>query len=152
MKGICLDSLNIITKELYYNWFFEGDWGTIEIPRMDGLVGHTNLSELRNYLGIPLPEQTLIIPYKEQMRHFDGYMHQRINNNICPSLIIPDGFFKSKIKIRYGYEDYKEGWFNLDPKNNHYRAYELNGADDKSTIEDIPLCWRSRRAPTFLQR
>ena len=30
-KGVCLDSLNIITKKLYYNWFFEGDWGTIEM-------------------------------------------------------------------------------------------------------------------------
>lgn len=145
-RGVCLDSLNIITKKLYHNWFFEGDWGGVEIPRMDGLVGHIGLSDLREYLGIPLPEQTFLIPYKEQMRHFDGYMHQRINNNICPSLIIPDGFFESKIKIRYGYEDYKEGWFNLDPKNNYYRAYEINGTDDKSTVEDIPLCWKDRVA------
>ena len=25
--GICIDSLNIITKQLYYNWFFTGEWG-----------------------------------------------------------------------------------------------------------------------------
>ena len=143
-KGVCLDSLNIITKKLYYNWFFEGDWGTIEIPRMDGLAGHTNLFDLRQYLGIPLPEQTFIIPYKEQLRHFDGYMHQKIGNDICPSLVIPDGFFESKIKIRCGYEDYKEGWFNLDPKNTNYKAHNLNGTDDKITVKDIPLCWKGR--------
>ena len=143
-KGVCLDSLNIISKKLYYNWFFEGDWGGVEIPRMDGLAGYKSLSDLREYLGIPLPEQTFIVPYKEQMRHFDGYMHQRISNNICPSLIIPDGFFESKIKIRFGYEDYREGCFNLDPKNNYYRAYEISGTDDKTTVEDIPLFWKDR--------
>ena len=143
-QGICLDSLNIITKELYHNWFFEGDWGSVEIPRMDGLVGYTNLFDLRQRLGIPLPEQTLVVPYKEQLRHFDGYMHQRINNNTCPSIVIPDGFFEHNIKIRYGYTDYKEGWFNIDPKNTHYRAHDLSGTDDKITIEDIPLCWKNR--------
>ena len=26
-KGICIDSLNIITKDLFFNWFFSKDWG-----------------------------------------------------------------------------------------------------------------------------
>jgi hypothetical protein len=143
-KGICIDSLNIISKSLYYKWFFEGDWGDqIELPRTDG-IGGLDLIRIKNSLGIDLPLQDIIIPYKEQLRHFDGYMHQRISNNICPSLSIPDGFFESEIKIRYGYDDYKQGWVNINPKNPNYYAYNKNGADYKLTLEDIPLFWKNR--------
>jgi|LakMenEpi03Aug12_release.lakeMendotaPanAssembly.Ray.scaffolds.fasta_scaffold263307_2 hypothetical protein len=142
--GVFVESLNIITKELYYNWFFTGDWGDITLPRADGLHGHTNLVALREQLNIPLPTQLAITPYKEQLRHFDGYMHQLISNNICPSLEIPTNFFESNIKIRYGYDDYKEGWVNINPKKENYRADNLDGADYKITMEDIPLFWNSR--------
>ena len=143
-KGICIDSLNIISKSLYYKWFFEGDWrDQIELPRTDG-IGGLDLIRIKNSLGIDLPLQDIIIPYKEQLRHFDGYVHQRISNNICPSLSIPDGFFESKIKIRYGYDDYKQGWVNINPKNSNYYAYNKNGADYKLTLEDIPLFWKNR--------
>ena len=96
-EGICIDSLNIITKSLYYNWFFTGNWGNeIKLPRTDG-IGGVDLLKMRNYLGIELPQQNIIIPYKEQLRHFDGYMHQRIGNNTCSPLAIRDGFFEDKI-------------------------------------------------------
>ena len=98
------------------------------------------------YLGIPLPQQTLIIPYKEQLRHFDGYLHQRIDNNTCPSLNIPEGFFESNIKIRYGYSDYMEGWININPKFDNYKAYSLDGIDYKITLEDLPLVWKDKVA------
>ena len=146
-KGICIDSLNIITKDLYYNWFFTGEWTEVPLPRVDGISGvYPSIINIRQRLNIPLPEQTIIIPLKEQMRHFDGYMHQRIGNNICPSLIIPEGFFDSKIKLRYGYEDRKEGWVNLNPKTENYRAADLNGVEDKITLEDLPLMWQNRVA------
>ena len=146
-KGICIDSLNIITKDLYYNWFFTGEWTEVPLPRVDGISGvYPSIINIRQRLNIPLPEQTIIIPFKEQMRHFDGYMHQRIGNNICPSLIIPEGFFNSKIKLRYGYEDRKEGWVNLNPKTENYRAADLKGVEDKITVEDIPLMWQNRVA------
>jgi hypothetical protein len=143
-KGICIDSLNIITKSLYYNWFFTGNWGDeIKLPRTDG-IGDVDLIKIRNHLGIALPQQNIIIPYKEQLRHFDGYMHQRIGNNICPSLAIPDGFFEGKIKIRYGYDNYKDGWVNINPKTSNYYASSKHGTDDKITLEDLPLFWRSK--------
>ena len=31
-EGICIDSLNIITKSLYYNWFFTGKWDDVKLP------------------------------------------------------------------------------------------------------------------------
>lgn len=146
-KGICIDSLNIITKDLYYDWFFTGEWTEVPVPRVDGISGlYPSILNIRKHLNIPLPEQTVIIPFKEQMRHFDGYMHQRIDNNVCPSLIIPEGFFESKIKIRYGYEDRKEGWVNLNPKAENYRAADLNGVEDKITLIDLPLVWQNRVA------
>ena len=146
-KGLCIDSLNIITKELYHDWFFTGDWNGIAVPRVDGIAGvYPNIATVREYLGIPLPQQTIIAPFKEQMRHFDGYMHQRISNNVCPSLTIPEGFFESKIKIRYGYDDYKEGWVNLNPKAENYRASDIKGVEDKITLEDLPLMWKSKVA------
>lgn len=146
-KGICIDSLNIITKDLYFDWFFTGEWTEVPLPRVDGISGlYPSILNIRKHLNIPLPEQTVVIPFKEQMRHFDGYMHQRIDNNVCPSLIIPEGFFESKIKIRYGYEDRKEGWVNLNPKAENYRAADLNGVEDKITLEDLPLMWQNRVA------
>ena len=146
-KGTSIDSLNIITKDLYYNWFFTGEWKEVPLPRIDGISGvYPSIINIRQRLNIPLPEQIVIIPFKEQMRHFDGYMHQRIGNNTCPSLIIPEGFFDSKIKLRYGYEDRKEGWVNLNPKVENYRAADLSGVEDKITLEDLPLLWQNRVA------
>ena len=146
-KGLCVDSLNIVTKQLYYDWFFTGEWGEIGLPRVDGITGlYPDLLTIRKYLGIPLPQQTLIIPYKEQLRHFDGYLHQRIDNNTCPSLNIPKGFFESNIKIRYGYSDYMEGWININPKFDNYKAYSLDGIDYKITLEDLPLVWKDKVA------
>lgn len=149
-KGICIDSLNIITKDLYHDWFFTGEWN-VPLPRVDGISGlYPNIIDIRRHLNIPLPEQTIIIPFKEQMRHFDGYMHQRIDNNVCPSLTIPEGFFESNIKVRYGYEDRKEGWVNLNPKAENYRAADTKGVDDKITLGDIPLMWRNKVAEVDL--
>ena len=146
-EGLCIDSLNIVTKQLYYDWFFTGEWGEVGLPRVDGITGlYPDLLTIRKYLGIPLPQQTLIIPYKEQLRHFDGYLHQRIDNNTCPSLNIPEGFFESNIKIRYGYSDYMEGWININPKFDNYKAYSLDGIDYKITLEDLPLVWKDKVA------
>jgi hypothetical protein len=134
----------IITKSLYRDWFFTGVWGDeIELPRTDG-VGKYTLGNIRQYLNQPLPIQTMIIPYKELLRHFDGYIHQKIGNQVCPSLSIPDGFFESQIKIRYGYDDRKDGWININPKSTYFFAEDTSGADYKFTIEDIPYFWKDR--------
>jgi hypothetical protein len=139
----CIDSLNIIPKSLYFQWFFSNEWGGVGLPRTDGIGGATLLS-IFNTTNTTLPKQTVIVPYKEQLRHFDGYMHQRINNETCPAIAIPDGFFLNQIKVRYGYDNYKPGWVNLNPINTHYYAANVNGVDDKITITDIPHFWINR--------
>lgn len=133
------DSIQIITKELYYRWWFEGEFNHVKLPRPDYFgIG---LAELK-----PVPVHKTIAPLKEICRHFDGYQHIQpaINNNQCPAIDIPPGFFENDIKIRYGYDDYKEGWVNINPKNNHYYAYDKSGTDYKFTLEDLPLVWKSK--------
>jgi hypothetical protein len=149
------ESIAIITKQLYKSWFVDGEWDVIrfapntfksnklELGRTEG-AGVIGLGEVRSYLNLPTLELNHIIPYKEIFRHFDGYWHQKISNNHCPSLDIPSGFFENDIKIRYGYDDYKEGWVNINPKNPNYYAHDKSGTDYKFTLSDLPLAWKSR--------
>ena len=133
------DSIQIITKELYYRWWFEGEFNHIKLPRPDFFgIG---LAEIK-----PVPTHKTISPLKEICRHFDGYQHIQpaITNNQCPAIDIPIGFFENDIKIRYGYDDYKEGWTNINPKNDYYYAFNKSGTDYKFTLNDLPLVWKNR--------
>ena len=147
IKDRNFDSFIVMDKKLYKNWFFEGDWGDNILPRTD-YFGQS-LEELRWKMGMPttsLPIQLGVIPLKELCRHFDGYGHQHytITNNQCPAIDIPPGFFENNIKIRYGYDDYREGWVNINPKNPNYYAYDKSGTDYKFTLDDIPLVWKNK--------
>jgi hypothetical protein len=149
------DSIAIFTKQVYENWFMEGNWdiikfpegtfksGKIELGRAEG-AGVIGLGEIKRILRLPILDLNHIIPYKELFRHFDGYWHQFISTNQCPAISIPPGFFENDIKIRYGYDDYKEGWVNINPKNPNYYAFDKSGADYKFTIHDLPLIWKSK--------
>jgi hypothetical protein len=139
VDSISFDSIQIITKKLYYEWWFDGEFNNIKLPRPDYFgVG---LAEIK-----PMPIHKTLIPLKEICRHFDGYHHVNppITNDQCPAIDIPDGFFNNNIKIRYGYDDYKEGWVNINPKNPHYYAYDKSGTDCKFTLEDLPLVWKDK--------
>ena len=157
-EGYCYDSMHIISKNLYEDWFLKHDWdsslnlfkpntfksGHIELPRTDG-VGLIDLGAIRNHIfHDPTHIQKIIIPYKELARHLDGHYYQGITNNQVPALDIPHGFFNNDIKIRYGYDTRKEGWININPKNNNYYAADKDGADYKFTLEEIPLFWEHR--------
>ena len=93
-----------------------------------------------------MPMHKVIVPFKEICRHFDGYQHVQpiIDNNQCPAIDIPIGFFENDIKIRYGYDDYKEGWTNINPKTINYYAYDTIGTDYKFTLNDLPLIWKDK--------
>jgi len=154
-EGKVLDSLIIITKEIYQNWFLEGNWdnvkfppglftsGKVELPRTEG-VGIIGIGGIKDIIQSPFINQQIVIPYKELFRHFDGYYHQKISNNQCPAIDIPPGFFGNNIKIRYGYDDYKEGWVNINPKNPNYYAHNKSGTDYKFTLNSLPLVWKNK--------
>ena len=57
---------------------------------------------------------------------------------------VEEKIFEGKIKIRYGYDDYKEGWININPLNHKYYADNKQGVDYKFKLEDIPLFWKDR--------
>jgi len=138
-ESINFDSIQIITKELYRRWWFEGEFNHIKLGRPDFFgIG---LAEIK-----PMPMHKIIVPLKELCRHFDGYQHVQpiIDNNQCPAIDIPIGFFENDIKIRYGYDDYIEGWTNINPKNNNYYAYNTSGTDYKFTLNDLPLVWKDK--------
>lgn len=65
-------------------------------------------------------------------------------SDIVPPLFIPAGFFEKKIKIRYGYSDYKKGWVNINPLIEKYSFEDSSGADLKILLEEIPLFWKKR--------
>ncbi len=90
------DSIMIITKQVYYEWWCKYDLKGGYFPRPESHYGIT--------IGWiePMPLLRFIIPLKEICRHFDGYGHSQITNNQCPSLDIPPGFFEHNMKIRYG--------------------------------------------------
>jgi hypothetical protein len=157
-RGHCYDSIHIYSKKLFEDFFLKGNWdiasqvyppnifksGHLELTRIDG-VGITDLNFIRNQiLNIPTPKQRVIIPYREIARHYDGYFYHGITNNQAPSIDIPIGFFENNIKIRYGYDDRKDGWVNINPKSEYYYAYDKSGADYKFTLEEIPLFWKDR--------
>ena len=133
------DSIQIITKELYRQWWFEGEFNSIKLPRPDYFgIG---LAEIK-----PMPIHKLLIPFKELCRHFDGYQHcsPPIGNNQCPAIDIPEGFFEKNIKISYGFSDRKEGYTNINPLSEYYYADDLQGTDYKFTLDDLPLVWKDR--------
>jgi hypothetical protein len=139
VDSVNFDSIQIITKELYHQWWFEGEFNHIKLPRPDYFgIG---LAEIKS-----VPIHKTIAPLKELCRHFDGYYHIQptIDNSQCPAINIPLGFFENNIKVRYGYDDYKEGWTNINPKKDYYYAYNKSGTDYKFTLEDLPLVWKSR--------
>ena len=96
----------------------------------------------------PVP-QLVICPKEIIFEHFDGYSHTihsgfSIPSKIVPPLFIPPGFFEKKIKIRYGYEDYKEGWVNINPLKEQYIFESPSGTDLKISLDQIPLFWKKR--------
>lgn len=152
------DSIHIMSTSLYKDIFLTGRWddyygfynkqifksGHLELSRIDG-VGITDIGIIRNiFMKNPVPTTKWIIPYRELCRHFDGYFYHGITNNQAPSLEIPPGFFNREIKIRYGYDDRKEGWVNINPKSENYYAFDKNGTDYKLSLEELPLFWKNR--------
>lgn len=132
-------SVQILNKNLFTHWLTSKDLTGERIIRTEDVRIHVATSN-----------QLMLIPKKEICAHFDGYSHtHRGINEITPSqvppLFIPNRFFDSNIKIAYGYEDYREGWTNINPIAKKYSFEDSTfGTDLKITLEDIPLFWKNR--------
>jgi len=132
-------SVQVIHKKLLNHWFFSGDAGSTIVRRSDCIEPFSK--KVR---------QIVVIPKKEICAHFDALLHTdktpfNTSYDICPPLFIPPGFFEKNIKIRFGFEDYKEGYVNINPLKEKYSFMDReNGTDLKIGLEDIPLFWKKR--------
>ncbi len=138
-------SIQIITKKLYEHWWVDGwegqDVSKIFLPRSDHARSIPNFKELESF--------DVFVPTKEICRHFDGYGHTNppINNEDCPPLTIPQGFFENNIKINFDQIvdiNREKGYTYLDSLNDHYYASLATGTDYKWTKDDIPHFWLDR--------
>ncbi|MCD4771253.1 hypothetical protein K8R30_02425 [archaeon] len=135
-------SIQIFNKKLINHIVFSEKFGGEIFRRIESIWRHERMLNKR-------VDQLTIIPKNPVCGHFDGYSHLKhgeypISEEIFPPFFIPRGFFENKIKIRYGYENYKEGWVNINPMKAKHAFHDKNGTDMKISLEDIPLFWKKR--------
>ncbi len=78
-----------------------------------------------------------ICPKIELCRHYDSYEHIM---DYVPPLFIPDGFFEKNIKIRYGYDEGRKDWVNINPLKSTMTA----DVDLQILSDDMPHFWLDR--------
>lgn len=129
-SGGLFDAIQIVNMRLFEHWFCSKDLGDKRVIRSD-LLGH----------DINVDEQMVVLPNKEICVHFDGYaLH-----DLAPMLFMPKGFFEREIRIAYGYNDYRDGWVNMNPTKQRYSFRDRkNGTDLKLIPEELPLFWKGR--------
>jgi hypothetical protein len=131
-------STQIVNKSLLNYWFSSVNYPDKRIIRSEDI----------RYLYLTT-NQLVIIPKKEICAHFDGFPHtigtnHEIADYQIPPLLIPKGFFEEKIKLRYGFEDYKDGWLNINPIIKKYIFEGINGVDLKIEKANFPTFWSNK--------
>ena len=129
---------SIINLGLLKYWWFENDYADAIFRRTDDPENE-----------VISPTIKTIVPYREQVRHFDGYNHVGINPKDCPLLFIPEGFFESDIKISFCKKPNSNRYVYIDAQNKEPKAFSYSGSDMKCLINEIPLFWKSRISETI---
>ena len=124
------DAIRIMKKEFF-------DWYIDQVKDPDMFVFRTE-----HWNAITLPENLLVVPTKEQFRHFDGYAHVGIGADYSPPLEIPPGFFEQSITIKYGFDEHDPDCVNINPLTENLYAADGVGTDYKWCLEDIPAFWK----------
>ena len=135
-----IDSAQLVTKAILKSWWFTTDYGECELRRTDW-----GRCVQINYKGV------LVIPRREILCHFDASHHVGIDYAIVPPLEIPAGFFEQQIRLQYG-GSVAPGITLVDPLNPDHAAFAPGGANWQSTLDEIPLFWRSAIADTVIVR
>lgn len=134
-------SIQIISKELLFAWWYSGDYGDQFLPRSDWWYSNPLTG------GQPIlrsPWYKCFVPMREMCRHFDGYHHIGVMpQSLCPPLDIPQGFFEKNIKIQYSPTKI-QGVTTIWPESKVMYAGDGIGPDLIGVMEDVPLFWRSR--------
>ena len=131
-------SIQIVNKNLINFWFSSEDLLPGDLRRTDGIQNIPN-------------DQISITPYREIVRHFDGYSHSKVSLDVVPVMMIPENFFEGKINIQYGFEERRNKFVWIHP---HKKMIgdDISHADRKNNdvcdmnilLEDIPLFWKHK--------
>ena len=128
------DAIRIMRMELF-------DWYLDQIKDPNKFFFRTE-----HWNDVAIPQNTILVPLKEQFRHFDGYAHVKVGPEVCPPMEIPHGFFTG-MKVRYGFQDCEPNSININPRAQHFRAVDdAQGVDFKCLLEDMPAFWNGRIA------
>jgi len=132
------NSIIIVNMKLFEHWFFSKDFGSKRIRRVDDIGD-----------DMKTDGQVMIYPKKQICDHFDGYsyLNSRIGfdfSSIVPPQFLPPGFFESRIKIAFGFDEYREGWVNINPAARKYSFEAKNGTDLKIGLRNLPLFWKGK--------
>jgi len=133
-----INSLSVITKSLYYYWWFTHDLPERSFFRPDHFTDPIwHYGQFENH--------TKIVPYRELGRHFDAYQHcpWKYQNIYSAVLEIPEGFFDNNIKINYS-SVYLEGKTNINPLNENLKLFSDHGSDFNMHKKFLPLFWTNR--------
>jgi len=137
------DSVQMVNLSLLERWFCTGDLSNRRVIRSVS-IAH----------DVPVSNQVVVAPKKEICTHFDGYGHTAklscpLPYEKFPPLFIPQGFFESKMKIAYGYENYRQGWTNINPQAKDYCFVDAQrGTDSKIGASHLPLFWQDKISET----
>ena len=133
-------AIQVINKKTYYHWWVENDLQGIAFPRSDGIGG-----QALEWFDWYQP-QKIVIAYRENARHFDGYQHttwENLPNQKVPVLEIPDNFFENKLKINYS-NKYLDGYTNINPLEDRLKIFDPNGSDLNIPKQIIPHFWKDK--------
>jgi hypothetical protein len=84
----CVDSIQIFNLRMLYTIFVEHEWKT-DHNRIDTIIFEfTNRPYDENILN-----QTMLMPLREMVRHFDGYNHVNMDRDDCCPLELPSNKF-----------------------------------------------------------
>lgn len=139
-NGVCsfracrAEGIMILNQALLKNWWFDFHYGDAFIPRADWLERSCSSSESK-----------IFMPVKVLCHHFDGYTFGSYEYDArdVPPLEIPEGFWTNNIIIDYCAETRTEGNTLVNPSLS-YKAKDVDGADLKCMLEDLPLFWKER--------
>lgn len=81
-------SIRVVTQALLRHWWFDHDYGHVELPRSDWWIGGGPWNGGRIIVRSPMYDS--FVPLREICRHFDGYSHIGLGpDSPLPPLTIP---------------------------------------------------------------
>jgi hypothetical protein len=147
-------------------------WDSYYIAHVDDLLAYFFGSLQEGYCPrgedcypYPFPNvgNLALIPKRKLCDHYDGYSHvfahpvflkrygYRFIDRVSP-LFIPPGFFENDIRVRYGYDDARQGWVGVSADRRRPPSFlSPDGVDLRCEFSQIPYFWLDRISATEIR-